>query len=143
MTTNTRPWLMKRHQRQAYSLESPTHSSRKRAVIGPMSSPSVGSLGKSEQISRSADPDHFPSRQDPPARFAGPSPGWKTKTHKRYTSKDRQLLRTLETTAGSGNAKASECKLTYDVRPSHESSSQWLKRHSTSAVTFPPVLRRC
>ncbi|KAN0120747.1 hypothetical protein V8E52_004016 [Russula decolorans] len=47
-----------------------------------------------------------PNRQDPPARFAGPSPGWKTKTHKRYTSKDRQLLRTLETAAGSGNAKA-------------------------------------
>ncbi|KAF8501566.1 hypothetical protein F5888DRAFT_1609074 [Russula emetica] len=47
-----------------------------------------------------------PSHQDPPARFAGPSPGWKTKTHKRYTSKDRQLLRTLETAAGSGNAKA-------------------------------------
>lgn len=73
-----------------------------------MSSPSVGGLGKSEQISYSADSDHFSSRQDPPARFAGPSPGWKTKTHKRYTSKDRQLLQTLEAAAGSGNAKARE-----------------------------------
>jgi len=36
----------------------------------------------------------------------GPSPGWKTKTHKRYTSKDRQLLQTLEITAGNGNTKA-------------------------------------
>lgn len=43
---------------------------------------------------------------NPPTRLAGPSPGWKTKTHKRYTTKDRQLLRTLETTAGSGNSKA-------------------------------------
>src|SRR5580658_2719993 len=99
---------MKRHQRQAYSLESPTHSLRKRAAIGPMSSPSVGSLSNSEQISRSAESDHFPRRQDPPARFAGPSPGWKTKIHKRYTSKDRQLLRTLEIVAGSGDAKARE-----------------------------------
>ncbi|KAH9960935.1 hypothetical protein BC827DRAFT_1206394 [Russula dissimulans] len=44
--------------------------------------------------------------QNPTTRFSGPSPGWKTKTHKRYTSKDRQLLQTLESTAGSGNAKA-------------------------------------
>jgi len=43
--------------------------------------------------------------QTPAMRVAGPSPGWKTKTHKRYTSKDRQLLQTLETTAGSGNTK--------------------------------------
>lgn len=26
----------------------------------------------------------------------GPAPGWKTKTHKRYISKDRTLLKTLE-----------------------------------------------
>ena len=26
----------------------------------------------------------------------GPVPGWRTKTHKRYISKDRSLLKTLE-----------------------------------------------
>ena len=52
----------------------------------------------------------FPSHQGSPARFAGPSPGWKTKIHKRYTSKDRQLLRILETTAVGGNTKARELK---------------------------------
>ena len=26
----------------------------------------------------------------------GPSPGWTTKTHRRHTSKDRQLLKSLE-----------------------------------------------
>src|ERR1019366_5411423 len=108
---------MKRHQRQACSLESRTHSLRKRAVIGPMSSPSAGSLGKCCRVFRSAISDHFFSHQDSPA---GPSPGWKTKTHKRYTSKDRQLLRTLETTAESGNANAREFKAPHhDVRRSH------------------------
>jgi hypothetical protein len=54
--------------------------------------------------------DVFSSRPNPSTRLAGPgpSPGWKTKTHKRYTSKDRQLLQTLESTAGSGNTKACE-----------------------------------
>jgi len=28
--------------------------------------------------------------------IAGPVPGWKTKTHKRYISKDRTLLKELE-----------------------------------------------
>lgn len=27
---------------------------------------------------------------------AGPSPGWTTKTHRRYISKDRKLLKSLE-----------------------------------------------
>lgn len=102
---------MKRHQRQAYSLESRTHSLRKHVVIGPMSSPSAGSLGEfvAAGYFRSGVSDHlFSSHQDPSARFAGPSPGWKTKTHRRYTSKDRQLLRNLETTAGNGDAKARE-----------------------------------
>ncbi|KAI9509798.1 hypothetical protein F5148DRAFT_1275067 [Russula earlei] len=44
--------------------------------------------------------------QNPTTRFAGPSPGWKTKTHKRYTSKDRQLLQASEATARNGSAKA-------------------------------------
>lgn len=52
--------------------------------------------------------DTFSSGQTPTTRFSGPSPGWKTKTHKRYTSKERQLLQTLESTAGGGNAKARE-----------------------------------
>ncbi|SRR6266436_4175578 len=98
---------MKSHLRLAYSLELRTHSLRIRAVIGPMSSPSVGSLGNYRKISSSADSDRFSSRQDP-SRFAGPPPGWKTKTHKRYTCKDRQLLRTLETVAESRNAKTRE-----------------------------------
>jgi len=78
-----------------------------------------------------------------PTRFAGPgpSPGWKTKTHKRYTSKDRQLLQTLESTAGSGNAKT--CELTLYMLlcdgPPDCLSSQWQKRLSTSVVTFPLV----
>jgi hypothetical protein len=41
--------------------------------------------------------------------FAGLEPGWKTKTHKRYTSKDRQLLQQLEAVAGGGNENA--CRL--------------------------------
>ncbi|KAH9168834.1 DUF1630-domain-containing protein [Lactarius sanguifluus] len=40
------------------------------------------------------------ARQRPPTRSAGPEPGWKTKTHNRYTSKDRQLLQQLEAIAG-------------------------------------------
>ena len=50
--------------------------------------------------------DRCRSRQGPSTRFAGLEPGWKTKTHKRYTSKDRQLLQQLEAVAGGGNAKA-------------------------------------
>lgn len=45
------------------------------------------------------------SPQNPPTRFAGLEPGWKTKTHNRYTSKDRQLLQQLEAVAGGVNAK--------------------------------------
>lgn len=39
---------------------------------------------------------------------AGPTPGWKTKTHKRYISKDRVLLKQLED-ACEGNEQASMC----------------------------------
>jgi len=38
---------------------------------------------------------------------AGPAPGWKTKTHKRYISKDRALLKQLEN-ALKGDDKARE-----------------------------------
>ena len=34
---------------------------------------------------------------------AGPAPGWKTKTHKRYISKDRELLKQLEYACSKGN----------------------------------------
>ncbi|KAF8813388.1 DUF1630-domain-containing protein [Phlegmacium glaucopus] len=36
---------------------------------------------------------------------AGPAPGWKTKTHKRYISKDRELLKQLEHACSKGNDK--------------------------------------
>ena len=36
----------------------------------------------------------------------GPIPGWKTKTHKRYISKDRGLLKTLEQAALKSNPEA-------------------------------------
>ena len=39
---------------------------------------------------------------------AGPAPGWRTKTHRRYISKDRALLRQLET-ACRGNDRTSTC----------------------------------
>jgi hypothetical protein len=34
---------------------------------------------------------------------AGPAPGWKTKTHRRYISKDRELLKQLEHACSKGN----------------------------------------
>jgi hypothetical protein len=63
----------------------------------------------------SAVSDTFSSHPNPSTRLTspGPSPGWKTKTHKRYTSKDRQLLQTLEITAGNGNTRACESRLAY------------------------------
>lgn len=36
----------------------------------------------------------------------GPIPGWKTKTHKRYISKDRSLLKTLEQAVLKSNSEA-------------------------------------
>ncbi|KAH9047385.1 hypothetical protein EDB84DRAFT_484060 [Lactarius hengduanensis] len=71
------------------------------------------------------------SRQRPPTRSAGPEPGWKTKTHNRYTSKDRQLLQQLEAVAGGGNAKALE------------EASFGLRRHfsSRSAALLVPLNR--
>jgi len=47
------------------------------------------------------------SRQRSPALGApaGPAPGWKTKTHKRYISKDRELLKQLEHACSKGNDK--------------------------------------
>jgi hypothetical protein len=39
--------------------------------------------------------------------IAGPAPGWKTTTHKRYTSKDRLLLKQLETALRPGGPEQS------------------------------------
>lgn len=36
----------------------------------------------------------------------GPTPGWKTKTHKRYISKDRSLLKALEQAVLKSNSEA-------------------------------------
>ncbi|KAH8990318.1 hypothetical protein EDB92DRAFT_1935384 [Lactarius akahatsu] len=71
------------------------------------------------------------NRQRPPTRSAGPEPGWKTKTHNRYTSKDRQLLQQLEAVAGGGSAKALE------------EASFGLRRHfySRSAALLVPLNR--
>ena len=41
---------------------------------------------------------------------AGPAPGWKTRTHKRYISKDRVLLKQLEH-ACRGDDRSRECSL--------------------------------
>lgn len=73
-----------------------------------------------------------------PTRFPGPgpSPGWKTKTHKRYTSKDRQLLQTLETTALSGNAKT--CELTLHILLCDESPDR-LFCPSGRGIFQPPL----
>lgn len=66
--------------------------------------------GKSRQVPSSSHSylhsDCYYSRQSTPTRFNGLEPGWKTKTHKRYTSKDRQLLQQLEAVAGGGNTNA-------------------------------------
>ena len=40
-----------------------------------------------------------------PGAPAGPVPGWKTKTHRRYISKDRELLKQLEHACFKGNDK--------------------------------------
>lgn len=52
----------------------------------------------------------------------GPAPGWKTKTHKRYISKDRALLKTLE------KACQKDEKAQIEV-------SMALRRHFTSRTT--------
>ena len=38
--------------------------------------------------------------------LSGPVPGWKTKTHKRYISKDRNLLKSLEQAVLKSNPEA-------------------------------------
>ncbi|KAH9064018.1 hypothetical protein EDB87DRAFT_1786195 [Lactarius vividus] len=83
--------------------------------------------GKSRQVASA-------TRAPPPSsptRSAGPEPGWKTKTHNRYTSKDRQLLQQLEAVARGGNAKALE------------EASFGLRRHfsSRSAALLVPLNR--
>ncbi|CAA7266811.1 unnamed protein product [Cyclocybe aegerita] len=54
--------------------------------------PHVLSLGRRIPTSNNSPRQNSPSVGAP----AGPTPGWKTKTHKRYISKDRALLKQLE-----------------------------------------------
>ncbi|KAH9972202.1 hypothetical protein BGW80DRAFT_1227904 [Lactifluus volemus] len=87
------------------------------------------------------------SSQDIPARFAGSSPGWKTKTHQRYTSKDRQLLQLSEATAGRGNATEGKLKFlpwqALTICVSVEEASFNLRRHFScrSAALLVPLNR--
>ncbi|KAJ7086181.1 hypothetical protein B0H15DRAFT_782487 [Mycena belliarum] len=61
--------------------------------------PHVLSLGRRVPLNTAT---HGASAGNTRAR-AGPEPGWKTRTHKRYVSKDRQLLRRLEIACASGS----------------------------------------
>ena len=138
-------------QKQVYSSGLQILFMKKHAVIGRMFSPSAESLGEWQQLlallTRCADCCH--SRQSEPTRFSGLEPGWTTKTHNRYTSKDRQLLQQLEAVAGSGNAKA--CGLlglrTYFVLSDPctlvEEAESSLRRHfsSRSAALLVPLNR--
>ncbi|KDQ59072.1 hypothetical protein JAAARDRAFT_192624 [Jaapia argillacea MUCL 33604] len=69
-----------------------------------------------------------PSRADKPSKgktmftAAGPHPGWATKTHNRYISKDRALLKQLEEACQGGHQAKSE-------------ASQLLRRHFSSRTT--------
>ncbi|TDL25769.1 DUF1630-domain-containing protein, partial [Rickenella mellea] len=54
--------------------------------------------------------------------IAGPPPGWQTKTHKRHISKDRELLKQLESNIDSGEAAERE-------------ASQLLLRHFSSRTS--------
>ncbi|KZP23729.1 hypothetical protein FIBSPDRAFT_1042594 [Athelia psychrophila] len=46
-----------------------------------------------------------------PTIIAGPAPGWKTKSHKRYISKDRALLKSLEDAVRGSDALKTEASL--------------------------------
>ncbi|KAJ7645371.1 hypothetical protein B0H17DRAFT_1104050 [Mycena rosella] len=61
--------------------------------------PHVLSLGRHVPLNTAS---HGASAGNTRAR-AGPEPGWKTRTHKRYVSKDRALLRRLENACASGS----------------------------------------
>jgi hypothetical protein len=125
---------------------------KKRAVIGRIFSPSAESLGEWRQlrvlVPLTRRTNCCYSRQSPPTRFSGLEPGWKTKTHNRHTSKDRQLLQRLEAVAGGGNAKACGlglpiCFVLSDPCTLGEEASLSLRRHfsSRSAALLVPLNR--
>ena len=72
----------------------------------------------------------------------GPIPGWKTKTHKRYISKDRSLLKTLEQAVLKSNSDARMschkilCKTYFTLRHYTEREPALaLRRHFASRTT--------
>ena len=83
------------------------------------------------------------------ALSAGPTPGWKTKKHKRYISKDRVLLNQLETAFHGGDRTSSSLillclKLKFVHKPFAElDASLILRQHFCSRTTalITPVAR--
>lgn len=80
--------------------------------------------------------------------IAGPAPGWKTKTHKRFISKDRELLKQLEDASRGSEQKSAYVMLlplyseTQRLYSEMEASLK-LRRHfcSRSAALLVPLNR--
>lgn len=78
---------------------------------------------------------------------AGPAPGWKTKTHRRYISKDRELLKQLEHACSKGNDKTRKLILRVSLTElwslSGMEASLNLRRHflSRSTQLITPLAR--
>jgi hypothetical protein len=70
---------------------------------------------------------------------AGPEPGWKTRTHKRYVSKDRPLLRRLEDVCATGSERDRPFFLLFRRLNTHEptglAASLDLRRHFHARTT--------
>jgi hypothetical protein len=80
--------------------------------------------------------------------IAGPAPGWKTKTHKRYISKDRTLLKELEealqgSERTSTSAQYQFCQLFIQFCATEMQASLILRRHfcSRTAALLVPLNR--
>jgi hypothetical protein len=80
--------------------------------------------------------------------IAGPAPGWKTKTHKRYISKDRTLLKELEealqgSERTSTSARYEFCQLFIQFCATEIQASLILRRHfcSRTAALLVPLNR--
>jgi len=69
----------------------------------------------------------------------GPSPGWRTKTHKRYISKDYTLLRELETAARGDDRQS--MRLFQSLRKSKNNELQNFGRLLLFVGIFAPVLQ--
>jgi hypothetical protein len=70
----------------------------------------------------------------------GPAPGWKTKTHKRYIEKDRNLLKTLERAVlkSDSEARASQIRFNFSFSlkiHSEREPALALRRHFASRTT--------